>query len=160
MADKPFYPGNYIRRFVDAGLSAEEALTQFRRQVGSVDEREFRTLYGQVESALQHEETLGRINLGRRPVASELQQWSTRTRAGYLYQMDIIARIEGTDITYRKPFSARYDQPVSYRKAMADALASFEEGRLPDEDGNPGTGDGEEPLGAVVINVFELVPDE
>jgi len=158
--EKPFYPASIVAQLQARGFSAEQALREIQKVAPDADPAEVRQIHAQVTTARAREGALQRVNIGRRPRSEEITPWTTRKRTGFVYHTDLIVRVGDIGVTFRKPFSMKYDAPVSYRKAMADAIGNFEAGAAElDDEGNPRYGD-EEVIGAVVLSVFELQPGE
>lgn len=135
-------------------------LRTFDRLGVPTNDREVRQIAAEIQTARSREGVLQRVNIARKPRAEEITTWTTRKQTGFVYHSDLLVRIKGTDVTFRKPFSTKYDRTVSYRKAMYDAIANFEAGAAElDEEGNPKYGE-EEVVGAVVLSVMELQPFE
>jgi hypothetical protein len=138
---------------VKSGLSANAGYRSFQAAGGSIARATWLRTVGEVRRTLSNQLDEASRPLNRRPVASEITPISTKTRSGYIQQVDVYVRNRDTGEVESRPFSWRTQVLVTRQAAVNEALAAFDTGVT----GSPDRFN-ETVLGATYTSTLQLNP--
>jgi hypothetical protein len=150
----------YLPKLIQSGLSPTAALREFRRPAdeggigGRIATQTWYQAWGETLAALQSQEQVMRVPLGRAPTAQEETPYSSRGATGRLYSFDVLVRNRATGETYYTPSGYRTNQRVTYATAMTGAISAIQDAA---EQGSPSAAN-LQILGALPIEVRVYVP--
>lgn len=119
-------PG-WVAAGVRQGLSASEALKQFRQGGGSVRDAVWYRLYAQQRVAIDSTIAETTRPLSAMPAANEIVPLTTKRSTGYLQTLDIYTRVKGTNIIVTKPFMFSGSELMSRGEALSKALTMMQQ---------------------------------
>jgi hypothetical protein len=122
--DNP-YPATWALQGVQEGLSARAALRDFRSAGGHVADSTWYKVYGEVAAQVSLREGIYSEPQNLRPVASEIQQWSTVRATGYIQQVEVLVRDKGTGEIISVPYSSLGKTLRSRRSVINEALEVY-----------------------------------
>ena len=122
MATGNLYPATWALQGVQEGLSASAALRDFRAAGGHVADSTWYKVYGEVAAQISLREGIYDEPQNLRPVASEIQQWTTVRATGYVQQVEVLVRDRGTGEIISVPYSSMGKTLRSRRAVIAEAL--------------------------------------
>lgn len=140
-------------RSVQQGMSGNAAYRAFRADGGAVRRATFQRTIAEVRRTLADQLDEATRPVNRRPTAAETTVISTKTRSGYMQQVDVYVRDKDTGEVESRPFSWRTRVLVTRQAAINEALNAF-------NDGVTGSPDrfNEEVLGATYTGTLQLIP--
>jgi hypothetical protein len=147
--DSP-YPATWALQAVQAGLSARAGLREFREAGGHVGDSTWYKVYGEVAAHISLREGIYSEPQNLRPVASEIQQWTTSKATGYIQQIEVLVRERGTGEIISVPYSAMGRTLRSRRNIINEALNVYS-----DENAQKYN---QQILGAVYTGTYQAVP--
>lgn len=138
---------------VKQGMSGNAAYRAFQATGGAVRRATFQRTIAEVRRTLADSLDEATRPLNRRPNAAETTVISTKTRSGYMQQVDVYVRDKDTGEVESRPFSWRTQVLVTRAAAVNEALNAF-------NDGITGSPDrfNEEVLGATYTGTLQLIP--
>ena len=152
MAIESPYPAQWALQAVQEGLSARAGLSAFREAGGHVQDSTWFKVYSEVAATVSLREGIYNEPQNLRPVAAEIQPWTTIKASGYVQQVEVLVRDRGTGEIISIPYSAMGRSLQSRRAVIAKALEVYgQEGHS----GPPQT-----ILGAVYTGTYQAVPSE
>lgn len=138
---------------IKQGLSANQAYKAFQAGGGATRRATFLRTVAEVRRTLSDQIDEATRPLNRKPAADEITVISTKTRSGFMQQIDVYVRDRDTGEVESRPFSFRTQVVVSRQAAINEALNAF-------NDGVTGSPDrfNEEVLGATYTGTLQLIP--
>jgi hypothetical protein len=118
-------PG-WVAASVREGLSAREALREYRAAGGTIRDSVWGKLYAEqrvATGAMLDEMTKPLASV---PSASEMIPMTTKRREGYLQTLDIFTRLKGTNVVVTKPFMFTGTELMSRGEALTKALTMMQ----------------------------------
>lgn len=121
----------YLPQLINAGLSPTAALRQFRAApeeggLGlSIATQTWYRAWGETVAALQSQQQIMQVPLGRAPTPNEVTPYSSVSARGYLYSFDVLVRNRATGETYYTPSGYRSSARVTYNTALNGAIAAI-----------------------------------
>ena len=125
MATGNLYPATWALAGIQEGLSANAALKEFRAAGGHVANQTWYQVYGEVAAQVSLREGIYDEPQNLRPVASEIQQWSTIRATGYVQQVEVLVRDRGTGEVISVPYSSLGRSLRSRRSIINEALEVY-----------------------------------
>jgi len=104
------------------GFSARQGLEQFRAEGGHIASQTWFRVTGELQAMLAEREGIYNEPINLRPVASEIQTWTTQKAKGYIQQVEVLVREKSTGQIVSVPFSVSGRTLVSRRNAIQQAL--------------------------------------
>jgi hypothetical protein len=138
---------------VKSGLSANAGYRAFQAAGGAVARATWLRTVGEIRRTLSNQLDEATRPLNRRPTANEITPISTKTRSGYIQQVDVYVRNRDTGEVESRPFSWRTQVLVTRQAAVNEALAAFDTGVT----GSPDRFN-ETVLGATYTSTLQLTP--
>ena len=138
---------------VKQGVSGNAAYRAFQAAGGAVRRATFQRTVAEVRRTLADSLDEATRPLNRRPSAAETTVISTKTRSGFIQQVDVYVRDRETGEVESRPFSWRTQVVITRQAAISEALNAF-------NDGVTGSPDrfNEEVLGATYTSTLQLIP--
>jgi hypothetical protein len=135
-----------------AGKSGREGLVDYRASGGRIASQTWFRLVGEMQAMLASKEGIYNEPTNLRPVASEIQVWTTTKAKGYVQQVEVLARDRDTGQIISIPFSVTGRSLVSRRNAMQQALSIYSDDNASKYN--------QQILGAVYTGTYEARPAE
>jgi hypothetical protein len=104
------------------GKSARQGLAEYRAEGGRIASQTWYRLVGEMQAMLASREGIYDEPINLRPVASEIQTWTTNKARGYIQQVEVLVRERATGQIISVPFSVSGRSLVSRRNAISQAL--------------------------------------
>lgn len=133
------------------GKSARQGLSDFRSAGGKIASQSWYHLVGEVQAMLASREGIYNEPVNLRPVASEIQTWTTARAKGYIQQVEVLVRERSTGQIISVPFSVSGRSLVSRRSAISQALDVYSDDNAKKYD--------QQVLGAVYTGTYEARPE-
>lgn len=150
MATSSPYPATWALQAIQSGLSARAGLREFREAGGHVSNSSWYKLYGEVAATVSLREGIYNEPQNLRPVASEIQRWTTAKATGYVQQIEVLVRDRGTGEIISVPYSAMGKTLRSRRAVINEALSVYSDENARKYD--------QQILGAVYTGTYQAVP--
>jgi len=122
MPTDDFNIAQWALQAVQGGLSARQGLAEFREAGGRVANQTWYRVTGEIQATLAAREGIYDEPLNLRPVAQEIQTWTTAKARGYIQQVEVLVREKATGQIISVPFSVQGRSLVSRRNAIRQAL--------------------------------------
>jgi hypothetical protein len=151
MATDRLFPATWALEGVQEGLSARAALRAFRDAGGRVADATWYKVYGEVAAQVSLREGIYNEPQNLRPTGEEIKVWTTTKAKGYVQQVEVLVREQGTGEIISIPFSGMGRTLRSRRAVIAEALETYS-----DENAERY---GQTILGAVYTGTYEARPD-
>ncbi len=122
MATDDLSPAQWALLAVESGWSATAGLDRFRAEGGHIANQTWYRMSAEIARSLGSR--IGTYNepVNRVPTPAEVQDWTTQKAAGYIQQVEVLARDKVTGEIISIPFSLTGRTLVSRAKAMKAAL--------------------------------------
>jgi len=133
------------------GKSARQGLLDYRAAGGKIASQTWFHLVGEVQAMLASREGIHNEPVNLRPVASEIQTWTTAKAKGYIQQVEVLVRERSTGQIISVPFSVSGRALVSRRNAISQALDVYSDDNAKKYD--------QQVLGAVYTGTYEARPE-
>jgi len=150
MATDSPYPATWALQGVEAGLSARQALAEFREAGGHVADGTWFKTYAEVAAHISLREGIYNEPTDLRPVGEEVKTWSTHKAAGYAQQVEVLVRDQGTGEIITIPYTYTGHELLTRREVINKALDVY--------DGEGSSGEHQQMLGAVYSGTYQMVP--
>lgn len=134
------------------GKSASEGLRDYRAAGGRIASQSWFHLVGEMQAMLASREGIYNEPVNLRPVAREIQTWTTAKARGYIQQVEVLVRERSTGQIISVPFSVSGRSLVSRRNAISQALTVYSDDNAKKYD--------QQVLGAVYTGTYEARPNE
>jgi hypothetical protein len=151
MATNEFNAAQWALQSQLDGLSAREGLVQFREAGGHIASSTWFRAVGEVQAMLASREGIYNEPVNLRPVASEIQVWTTQKAKGFIQQVEVLVRERETGQIISVPFSVTGRTLVSRRNAIAQALDVYSDDNAKKYN--------QQVLGAVYTGTYEARPE-
>ncbi len=132
------------------GKSARQGLSDYRSRGGKIASQTWYHLVGEIQAMLSSREGIYDEPVNLRPVASEIQTWTTAKAKGYIQQVEVLVRERSTGQIISVPFSVNGRTLVSRRNAILQALTVYSDDNAEKYD--------QQVLGAVYTGTYEARP--
>ena len=136
---------------IQAGQSAREGLANYRASGGHVANETWFRVTAELQTNLAAREGIYSEPVGRIPIASEIQRWTTQKARGYVQQVEVLARDRATGEVISIPYSLTGKTLHSRNYAIRQALDVYKR--------DTPSGEGQQILGAIYSGTFEAVPE-
>ena len=147
--DNPI-PAQFALQSVLLGLSARAALAQYRQAGGHVANQTWFQLRGEMERMVSAREGIYNEPQNLRPVAGEIQQWTTSKARGYIQQVEVLVRERETGTVISVPYSSVSSSLRSRAAIVKEALDVYSDDNAAKYN--------QQILGAVYSGTFQAVP--
>lgn len=143
-------PAQFALQSVLEGLSARAGLRAFREAGGRVGNSTWFQLRGEVERTVSAREGIYNEPQRLRPVASEVQQWTTKGAKGYFQQVEVLVRERATGTVISVPYTSVGRNLRSRNAIIKEALDVYSDDNAKKYN--------QSVLGAVYSGTFQAVP--
>lgn len=143
-------PAQFALQSVLEGLSARQGLTAFREAGGRVANQTWFQLRGEVERMVSAREGIYNEPQHLRPIANEIQQWTTSKARGYIQQVEVLVRDRATGQVISVPYSSVSSNLRSRMAVIREALDVYSDDNAKKYN--------QQILGAVYSGTFQAVP--
>ena len=150
MATDSPYPATWALQSILSGLSARQGLLAYRQGGGHVGDSTWFKLYGQIAAQVSEREGIYNEPQSLRPVAGEINTWTTAKASGYVQQVEVLVRDRGTGEIISVPYSAMGHNLRSRKSVVSEALSVYS-----DENSEKYN---QQVLGAVYTGTYQAVP--
>lgn len=147
--DSPI-PAQFALQSVLQGLSARQALSEFRQAGGRVANQTWFQLRAEMERTVSSREGVFDEQQGSVPVAHEIQQWTTSKATGYIQQVEVLVRERETGTVISVPYSSVSNDLRSRAEIVAQALDVYSDDNAQKYN--------QQVLGAVYSGTYQAVP--
>lgn len=125
MAGKEGYPFGFAMQAIRNGMSARAGLAAYRQAGGSIRDATWFKMVGEGRAQVARRGAEVSAPLNRRPLATEITTWTTRTRSGYAQQVEVIVRDKDTGLIMSVPHTTTGQRLLTRQDAIDTALANF-----------------------------------
>lgn len=143
-------PAQFALQSVLEGLSARAGLRAFRESGGRVGNSTWFQLRGEMERMVSDREGVYNEPQRLRPVASEIQQWTTQRAKGYFQQVEVLVRERATGTVISVPYTSISRNLRSRNAIIKEALDVYSDDNAQKYN--------QVILGAVYSGTFQAVP--
>lgn len=153
---------NYLPGLIRGGYTPTAALRLFRAPQDeggfgmSITTQTWYQAWGETVAALNAQDAVMQVPLGRAPSQSEITPYSSRGASGLLYSFDVLVRNRATGESYYTPSGYRSQKPVTYQTAMSGAISAIVDAAA---EGSPSAAN-LQVLGALATEVRQYLPGE
>jgi uncharacterized protein YdhG (YjbR/CyaY superfamily) len=143
-------PAQFALQSVLAGLTARKALAAYREAGGHVANQTWFQLRGEMERMVSAREGIYSEPQHLKPVASEIQQWTTAKARGYIQQVEVLVRERETGTVVSVPYSSVSNNLRSRAAVTKEALDVYSDDNAKKYN--------QQILGAVYSGTYQAVP--
>jgi hypothetical protein len=144
-------PAQYALASILQGQSANQGLTAYRESGGHIANQTWYRLRGELEATIAAREGVYNEPQHLRPVAAEIQAWSTPKAKGYVQQVEVLVRERETGTVISVPYSAMSSILRSRQAIVREALSVYSDTNA--EKYN------QQILGAVYTGTYQATPE-
>jgi hypothetical protein len=142
-------------RTIKSRLGTWVGFDRFAQLDPTITRQQWGTAVGQARAALANKVLEVTRPLNRRPLPSEVTQYTARQAKGFMQYVDIYVRDAQTGVVTSRPWAVRTDTLRSRQAIVTEGLSRFEAATLPE-----GTFEGEQVIGAAYAGTVEFIPEE